>query len=198
MSTAPNLAPISVSAYLAGEENARRRHEYVEGVVYAMVGGTNSHNIIATNATGLLYSQLRGKKCRVFNSDTKVRVHLSRGTRFYYPDAMVVCRLNEAGETFQDSPVVIVEVISESTRRTDENEKLDAYLSIDTVQVYVRIEQSAAVAIVDRRINNGFERESYTGIDAVIPLSEIGCNLKLSELYEDVEFVPETTEDDDK
>ena len=193
MRTAPNLAPISVAKYLTGEEKARHKHEYVEGAVYAMVGGTNAHNIIATNATISLGSELRGKKCRVFNSDTKVRIYLSRGTRFYYPDAMVVCRLNEAGETFQDSPVVIVEVTSESTRRTDANEKRDAYLSIDSLCVYVRVEQSVAAATVDRRKDNEFESENYSGMNSVIPLPEIDGELKLSDLYEDVEFVQETT-----
>lgn len=197
MSTASEPEPISVRAYLDGEEDARHRHEYVEGVVYAMVGATNAHNTIATNATISLGSQLREKPCRVFNSDTKVRVRSSHGTRFYYPDAMVVCRFNSAEETFQDSPVVIVEVISESTRRTDENEKRDSYLSIDSLFVYVRVEQSTARASVDRRTDSGFKREVYTGLDAVIPLPEVDCQLPLTELYEDVTFVPERSDTDE-
>ena len=195
MSTASNLAPISVSDYLSGEQNSRTRHEYVEGVVYAMVGATNAHNTISTNATGLLHSQLRGKKCRTFNSDTKVRVCQTRGTRFYYPDAMVVCQFNAANETFQDCPVVIVEVISPSTRRTDENEKRDAYFSIDSLCVYLRLETSSATAAVDRRTDDGFIKEHYVGRDAVIPLPEIDCEVSLAELYDGVEFITETTED---
>ncbi len=197
MSTASNLAPISVSDYLQGEADARHRHEYVEGVVYAMAGGTNFHNLIGTNTTGSLHGQLRGKRCRVFNSDTKVRVRLVRRTRFYYPDAMVVCQLNPGTDKFQDAPAVIVEVLSESTRRTEENEKRDAYLSIDSLRVYVRLEQSTALASVDRYTHDGFVREYYQGLDAVVPLPEIECELPLSELYENVEFVPETSADDE-
>lgn len=197
MSTASNLAPISVREYLLGEEEARHRHEYVHGVVYAMVGATNAHNRIATNATVVLGGSLRGKRCQVFNSDTKVRVRLARGTRFYYPDAMVVCQPNPGSDTFQDSPVVIIEVISPSTRRTDETEKRDTYLSIDSLMVYVRLEQSSALAIVDRRGDDGFAGEAYQGLNAVIPLSEIESELSLGELFESVEFVAEPTEEDE-
>jgi Uma2 family endonuclease len=195
MSTARQHQPVSVADYLSGEHNALRKHEYVEGDVYAMVGATNTHNRIATNGTGSLHSQLRGKTCQVFNSDTKVRVRQTRGTRFYYPDFSVVCRVNPASDTYQDAPVVIVEIISESTRRTDEYEKRESYLSINSLQVYVRVEQTSAAAVVDRRVDSGFEREVYVGLDAVIPLSEIACQLPLAELYEKVEFLPLEADD---
>jgi Uma2 family endonuclease len=87
-----------------------------------------------------------------------------------------------------DAPVVIVEVISESTRRTDETEKRDAFLLIASLCVYILVEQAAAVAIVDRRIDSGFAQETYQGRDAVIPLTEIECNLPLADRYEKVEF----------
>lgn len=194
MSTANQLLPISIDEYLAGELQARQRHEYVEGIVYATVGGTNAHNIIATNATVALGSQLRGRPCRVFNSDTKVRVCLARGTRFYYPDAMVVCHFNAPSDTFQDAPVVIVEVISKSTRRTDENEKREAYFAIDSLCVYILVEQSSMAAVVYRRTNSGFDRKLYQGADAVIDLPEVGCQLPLRDLYEDAGLQAEAME----
>ncbi|MEO8498322.1 MAG: Uma2 family endonuclease [Planctomycetota bacterium] len=197
MSSAPHYEPISVADYLCGEQDARRKHEYVEGIVYAMAGATNAHNRIATNGTGTLHAQLRGKKCQVFNSDTKVRVRLARGTRFYYPDASVVCRLNPPTDTFQDAPVVIIEVLSESTRRADEYEKREAYLSMDALCVYILAEQSTAAAVVHRRADSGFVRETYVGLDAVIPLPEIECELALAELYENVDFPPPVADDDE-
>jgi len=69
MSFAAQLRPVPIEEYLDGESRAQRKHEYVEGVIYAMVGATNTHNLIATNVTGLLHSQLRGQACRVFNAD---------------------------------------------------------------------------------------------------------------------------------
>jgi Uma2 family endonuclease len=197
MSTAPHYQPISVHDYLAGEQDAKHRHEYVEGIVYAMVGATNAHSRIATNGTVALGGQLRGKPCQVFNSDTKIRLRMARGTRFYYPDLSIVCRLNPQTDSFQDSPTVIIEVISESTRRTDEYEKREAYLSIDTLCVYILAEQPTAAAAVYRRMDSGFARETYVGSDAVIPLPEIECELRLADLYENVEFPPPTSDEED-
>ena len=197
MSIASQFQPVSVRDYLAGERVAKRKHEYVDGVVYAMAGGTVQHSRIASNATVALGSQLRGHQCEAFNSDMKVRVRLSRGTRFYYPDVSVVCQPNADNDSFHDAPVVIVEVISESTRRTDEYEKREAYLSIDSLHVYVLVEQASAAVLVYRRGDSGFDREVYTGLDAIIPLPEIECELALAELYQNVEFVPVVSDDDD-
>ena len=190
MSSAPNYEPILVSDYLRGELNARQKHEYVEGVVYAMVGATNVHNRISTNATIALGMQLRGKPCQVYNSDTKIRVQLSRGTRFYYPDVSIVCHPNVPSDTFHDAPAVIVEVLSESTRRTDEYEKREAYLSIGSLCVYLLVESYTSAALVYRRSDNGFERETYVDLDAIIPLPEVECELRFNDLYADVEFPP--------
>lgn len=196
MSTASRFQPVSVPDYLHGESTAKQKHEYIDGVVYAMAGGTVQHSRIASNTTGSLYSQLRGHKCQVFNSDIKIRVRMSRGTRFYYPDASVVCQPNADNDSFHDAPVVLVEVISESTRRTDEYEKREAYLSIDSLCVYVLVEQTSAAALVYRRTDSGFDREVFMGTDAVIPLPEIKCELALKELYQNVEFIAAIRDDE--
>ena len=190
MSTAPHFQPVSAQDYLEGEALARRKHEFVAGTIYAMAGATANHNRIATNATGTLHGQLRGQPCEVFNSDMKVRVRQTHETRFYYPDALVVCEPNGPSDPYHDRPVVIIEVISESTRRTDEHEKRAAYLSIDTLCVYVLIESSSAAAVVYRRTAEGFDRETYVAADAVVPLPEVNCNLSLAEVYANVIFEP--------
>ncbi len=190
MSVALRLRPVPIDEYLIGESRSERKHEYVDGVIYAMVGASNSHNLVATNVTGLLHAQLRGKTCRVFNADAKVRVRLPSGTRFYYPDASVVCSPNQANDTFNDAPVVIVEVLSESTRRTDEHEKREAYMAIDSLLVYVLLEQDAAAAVVYRRGEAGFAREVWAGLDAVISLQEVGCELRLADVYANVGLAP--------
>lgn len=186
MSTALRFRPISVDEYLDGESRAQRKQEYVDGALYAMVGATNDHNRVATNVTGLLHAQLRGGRCEVFNADAKVRVRLPSGTRFYYPDASVVCQPNQPGDTFHDAPVVIIEMLSESTRRTDEHEKREAYAAIDSLLVYVLLEQDTAAAVVYRRGDAGFAREVFVGPEAVIPLAEVGCELRLADVYANV------------
>src|SRR4051794_40068350 len=119
MSTAKKLNPVSVEDYLAGELRSPVKHEYLGGVVYAMPGASNNHNLIVMNISGVLHARLRGRPCRPFSSDTKVRVRLATQVRFYYPDTSVVCRRNPPSDSFQDDPVVIFEVLSRSTRRID-------------------------------------------------------------------------------
>jgi Uma2 family endonuclease len=174
--------------YLAGEEVAETKHEYVGGVVYAMSGATNRHNILSMNALGLLFAQLRGTGCRPFNSDTKVRIRFPDHTRFYYPDGMVVCHQNAPTEVFQDSPIVIIEVISPSTRRTDQEEKRAAYLTIPTLCAYIVLEQHQPTATVWRRKSDGFTLERYAGAAATISLPEIKAELELHELYRGLEL----------
>jgi Uma2 family endonuclease len=196
MSAALQLRSISVEEYLAGELASHVKHEYLGGSVYAMAGGNNTHNLIGSNILGVLHARLRGKPCRSYNSDTKIRVQLPTHVRFYYPDASVVCESNPGDESFQDRPVIVVEVLSSNTRRIDEGEKRDAYLTISTLQAYLLVEQEAAAVSVYRRTERGFVQETYVDMKAVIPLAEIDAELPLAEIYERVEFLPEAVEEE--
>ncbi len=189
-------ALVSPEEYLAAETEADRKHEYVGGVVYTMAGGHARHSRIATNVGGLLHAQLRGRKCQPFNSDMLVRVRFPTHTRFYYPDVQVACGPAAADALFQDEPAVIVEVISESTRRTDEQEKREAYLNLPSLHAYIILEQNCAAATVWRRISSGFKRERWEGMDATVPLPEIEAALPLAEVYEAVEFPAEPPSDE--
>jgi Uma2 family endonuclease len=196
MSAAKKLNLVSVEDYLAGELISPVKHEYLGGVVYAMAGARNAHNLIASNVLGSLHARLRARRCRPFNSDTKVRIRLPTQVRFYYPDVSVICRPNPQSDSFQDEPAALVEVVSRSTRRVDEGEKKDAYLTVPSLSVYVLFEQETAAAIVFRRTEQGFVREVYEGLDAVIPLDEIETVLPLAEVYDGVEFRPEPEDGD--
>lgn len=191
MSTAEKLNLVSVEDYLAGELTSPIKHEYLGGVVYAMAGARNVHNLIATSTIVALGSRLKSTRCRPYNSDTKIRVRLPRQIRFYYPDVSVICRSNPQEDSFQDDPAVLFEVVSRSTRRIDEGEKLDAYQTIPSLCVYALVEQETAAVVVYRRTEQGFVREVYAGLDAVIPLPEIDTELPLAEIYDGVEFSPE-------
>ena len=115
MSAAPKTSLVSVEAYLAAESASPVKHEYVGGVVYAMAGARNAHNLIASNTLVALGARLRGKRCRAYNSDTKIRLRLPTQVRFYYPDVSVICRPNPQTDSFQDEPAVVVEVVSEGS-----------------------------------------------------------------------------------
>jgi Uma2 family endonuclease len=180
---------ITIAEYLAGEEISDVKHEYLGGAVHAMAGASNQHNAVAVNALLSLGTRLRGKSCRPFNSDTKIRIEYPDHTRFYYPDALVVCHPNPPTDHFQDRPVVIIEVLSDSTRRTDLGEKRDAYLTIPSLKVLIFVEsETPAVTVHRRKAEGGFAVEAYAGLDAIIPLPEIDADLPLAELYEQVGF----------
>ena len=185
---------VSPEDYLDGELESEVKHEYLSGVVYAMAGARNVHNDIATNVIGMLHARLRGKPCRTYNSDTKVRLRLAAGLRFYYPDVQVTCQPNPPSDSFQDYPAIIVEVISESTRRTDEGEKLHGYCALPSVENYLLVESDRALVIGYRRTPDRFVREVHSGFEAVIALPAIEAELPLTEIYERVVF-PTTVAD---
>jgi Uma2 family endonuclease len=191
MSAAIRWNLVSVDEYLAGELDSPIKHEYLAGVVYAMAGAQNSHNLVATNTIVALGSRLRGRPYRPYNSDTKIRIRLPDQIRFYYPDAFVICRPNPSTDSYQDDPAALFEVLSSRTRRIDEGEKKEAYLTIPSLGVYALVEQDSATVVLFRRSDTGFTREVYSGFDAVMPLPEIGIELPLAELYDGVEFVAE-------
>ena len=184
--------PISIEEYLATEEASPVKREFFDGLVFEMTEFTNRLNEISGNALGQFYTQLRGKPCKPCNSDTKVRIRLITGTRFYYPDAFVVCHPNPSDDHFHDAPVVILEVTSPSTRRIDLAEKKDAYLAIPSLMVYLVAESTEPVVQVYRRSpNRDFHRELSIGLEAIIPLPEIGVSLALADLYEGIDFEAE-------
>lgn len=181
----------SVAEYLNLEEQAQFKSEYVDGWIRAMSGATLRHNMVSVNALVALATLLKGNPCRPFNSDTKVRIDRAGMKRFYYPDLQVVCKSNEPTSVFQDHPVLIIEVLSPSTRRYDLDEKLSAYLTLPSLEYYIALEQHQPMAIVMRRTAEGFLREAIEGIQASIDLPLFGCHLSMRELYDGVQFTTE-------
>src|SRR5688572_5267428 len=153
---------VSPEDYLREEERAERKHEFLNGLVYAMAGATRTHNRIATNILTALGNGLRGGPCEAFGSDMKVRVRHEGDTRFYYPDAQVECEGGAADAVFTDNPVLIIEVISKSTRRIDESEKKDGYLLIPALQLYLLVEPARPLVVGYRRTPAGFVHEAHS------------------------------------
>jgi Uma2 family endonuclease len=197
MNAVPKRQPISEADYLAGELISRVKHEYRAGYVYAMAGAKVVHNRIATNVIVALGKQLAGKPCQPFNSDMKIRVNFSNQLRFYYPDVSVICESNPPDDSYQERPRLVVEVISPSTRRIDEGEKLEAYLSLSSLAVYMLVEPSQPAVVVYRREGQSFTRTYYEDLNSVIALPEIEAELSLADIYANVEFVPEPSEDEE-
>jgi len=152
---------ISIEDYLAGEMVSEIKHEYVDGQVFAMSGASRNHDRIALNIGAELRTYLRGKPCEPFTSDVKVKV----GKHFFYPDSMVVCEELDPHQYYSETPVLIVEVLSKSTRRNDETLKRRLYQTIPTLKEYVLIEQDIVDVEVCRRSEGWVSNHYFMGDD---------------------------------
>ena len=197
MSSAEKPQYHTVEEYLALEEQAQTKSEYIDGWIRSMTGATNRHSRVSINSLVLLANQLKGKRCQPFHCDTKVRIDRDDRKRFYYPDVQVVCQSNDPLSVFQDQPVLIIEVLSPSTRRYDLDEKMAAYLTIPSLECYIALEQHQPIAIVMRRSNGGFLRQTIQGIDQTIDLPFLGCSLPMRDIYEGIEFTAECVQEPD-
>lgn len=183
-SLAQTTESVTVEGYLAEELQSETKHEYLGGVVYAMAGASEEHNVIAANLLGMLYARLRGKVRQPFGSDMKVRLETLGEPYFYYPDAMIACDPTDSGHGWRERPAVLFEIVSEETRRVDEREKRFAYVQIQGLEAYVRIEQGRAEVVIERRGASGWESERVLGTNGVVQLAGVGVELGMQELYE--------------
>lgn len=177
--------PLTVEEYLEGEPHSEVRHEYIAGVVYAMAGTSLDHNTIAGNILTALRNHLAGKRCRVFMSDVKVRLEIAQDDVFYYPDVMVGCDPRDTEKFYLRHPKVIVEVLSESTERTDRREKLFSYMRIESLEAYVLVAQDKSEVTVFQRGKN-WRGEVFKGREQSIRLDPIEFTMPLNAIYEGV------------
>jgi len=179
---------LSVRDYLEGEEVSKIKCEYIAGRIYAMSGGTVNHHTVAMNFARHAGNQLFGKSCRTFNSDLKIRIDYGNEQAFYYPDASIVCSPLGGNDHFTDSPAVILEVLSPSTRRIDEVQKFRDYLTIRSLQVYLLAEADFQKVTIYRRRGEIFHRETIAGPYGVLDLPEVEVSIRLGDLYAEVQL----------
>ena len=185
--TSENTAYITEQAYLEGEKIAEVRHEYVDGIVYAMAGTSLRHNDIAINITSLLRPLTRGTPCKVNASDLKVRAQRSKA--YYYPDVIVGCQRDSTDSHFLEKPCLIVEVTSKSTEWKDFTEKALAYQKLAALQVYLIVAQDQPlVTMYYRDEETGWEVARFDDLEQVLTLPCPECTLTLADIYEGVDF----------
>ena len=176
------VSMITVEEYLAGEEVSEIKHELINGETYAMSGTSKNHERIAGNIYRKIGNFLENSPCEPFSSDVKVRVK----NNFFYPDAMVVCDDETDHDYYTETPTIIVEVLSKSTRRNDETIKRKAYQSISTLQEYLLIEQDFVQVEVCRK-SEEWRSTHYSAGDEFI-LNSMGLTLYADELYQRVVY----------
>ncbi len=178
---------ISVEEYLRGEPLSEVRHEFIDGEVIAMAGGSRAHNAISLNFASELRQHLRGKPCEVFMADVKARVLAHQQDTFYYPDVMVGCDERDTNDLYLRFPKLIIEVLSESTERVDRNEKFLRYMTIPTLEEYVLAEQNRQAVTIFRR-SKEWAKEEITDPDAFVNLESVGLTLPLAAFYMNIVF----------
>ncbi len=178
------MSAITPAEYLAAELISPHKNEYLDGFVFAMHEVNIGHVRITGNICGELGNQLRGPTCEAFSSNLKVRIRRDESEFYYYPDAIVNCSNADNAAMFIEQPRVIFEVMSASTERTDRNEKLHNYQALDSLDVYVLVDQFHVAVTIYHRVETGWEREFLTELDDVIDLPTIECQLPLRALYE--------------
>ncbi len=174
---------VSEQDYLAGEKISDIKYEYIDGKVYAMAGASRKHNLISNNIARELGNGLKQQKssCQVFSSDMKVKIN-TVGTRFYYPDVMVTCDEDEGSDDYYtDTPKLIVEVLSSSTRKMDKAIKMRDYIQIPSLEEYVLIEQELCEVEVLRRHENWKPNVYFLGDE--ITLSSINITVTVADIY---------------
>jgi Uma2 family endonuclease len=169
--------------YLALEAASDTRHEYLNGEIFAMAGGTIEHGALAANAIGELRGGLRGRPCRVLTADVRVRV-LATGLSTY-PDVSVVCgsiELDPEDANTVVNPVAIVEVLSDSTEAYDRGEKFAHYRRIPSLRDYLLVSQHEPRIEHYRRNDDDTWTLRDVRTTEVVRLS-IGCELSVAEVY---------------
>ena len=191
----PSRHHITVDEWRELERTSRDvKHEYIDGYVYAMAGGTLAHGYIADNALVALRSALGNKKCRAYRADIATRLS---PTRYTYPDVVVTCDEQDRPTTKlreMQSPRVVIEVLSASTEAYDKGEKFSYYRACPSVQEYVIVATRFQLVEVFRRTPQGWTEYHVHGPEDDVELTSIGVQLAVSTLYE-LTDVPETFDD---
>jgi Uma2 family endonuclease len=169
--------------YLALEDSSNVKHEFLDGQIYALAGGTPEHAALAAPVIGLLFAGLRGGRCRTYDADLRVRTPTGLST---YPDVTVVC-----GPTERDrgdgqavtNPTLIVEVLSRSTEEYDRGDKFEHYRSMPTLEQYVLVSHRERRLEIWTRTADGWTSAS-AGEGEIVPLASIGASLAVHDIYD--------------
>ena len=178
--------------YLVLEEKAEYKSEYENGEIVAMAGGSLNHAQITANIGRNIGNKI-SEECSALTTDVKVRVESYR--KFYYPDVLVICGAPIFYQKRSDTitnPILIVEVLSDSTEAKDRGEKFAAYQSLETLQEYILVSQDKAkVEQFTRQTDESWKYQATIGLKSKVKFIFIETELTLEEIYRRVEFSQE-------
>lgn len=184
---------LTPAEYLEFERKSEIKHEYFNGEIFTMSGAKRNHNKITTNLSGLIWQHLKGKNCESYSND--MRVFVPKTGLYTYPDVVVVCGEPQFQDNVFDTllnPVLLIEVLSETTESYDRGKKFQHYRSIESLQEYVLVSQDEARIEKYLKTGDGFWILSEAvGLDSEIKFDSIDCPIGLGEVYDKVNFSDE-------
>lgn len=177
--------------YLDWEPTQQQRYEYWDGEVVAMSGGTRNHNRVSLNFSKLLDDALADCPCEVYIVDVKAQVE--PGRKYFYPDVVVTCDERDRDPQLVQFPCLIIEVLSPSTEAIDRGTKFSKYRKFATLQEYVLVQVEQPGVEVFRRNQQGKWVLSEYGLDERLQLESVNVEIAIADLYRQVEFEVEST-----
>jgi len=178
---------LTPEAYLAGEKDNKIKHEYINGEVFAMVGAKDSHVTVSLNLASLLRNHVRAGSCRVYMADMKVSV--ASANAYFYPDVFVTCEPKDReNEYYKCHPILIAEVLSDSTSAFDRGHKFAMYRQLPSLQEYIIIDPNTLSIDCFRRDSTNHWVLYPFGKNENIEFSSIIFTTPIATLYEDVSF----------
>lgn len=188
--TAIPKSKLTPKEYLEFERKSEIKHEYFNGEIFAMSGAKRNHNKVVANLSGLIWQQLKGKPCEFYPND--MRVFVPSSGLYTYPDLVVVCNEPQFQDDVFDTllnPILLIEVLSDSTESYDRGKKFQHYRSIESLQEYILVSQHEARVEKYVRHGDGFWLLSEAvGSDSEIEFASIECLLSLSDVYDKIDF----------
>lgn len=186
----PNPVKMTPQEFLAFERASDEKHEYRDGEIVAMSGAKRNHNKIVANLSGLLWQHFRNKSCEFYSNEMRVFVPKTR--LYTYPDVVAICDEPEFQDSVPDTllnPLLLIEVLSDSTELYDRGGKSQNYRSIDSLQEYVLVSQNEPRVEKYEKHGDGFWLLSEAiGLEAEIVFPSIDLTVSLREVYEKVNF----------
>ncbi len=190
MNQAKSEKIMSEEEYLAFEEKSKIRHEYMDGEIFSMAGGTRKHSLAGTNISTELSLQLRDSDCEVHAGEFRIRV---RGGHNVYPDVAVACGdiLTVDDDKTLLNPIVVFEVLSKSTEKRDRGEKAEDYFKLSSLKDYILVSQyRVRVEHYARQRNNEWTLKFFEDLTDVVELKSINCKISLKLIYLKLNITP--------
>ncbi len=171
--------------YLKIEESSELRYEFYHGEIFAMAGTTKRHNKIVFNTTVSFNKKLNGR-CDIFSEAVKVRIK-EKG-HYAYPDVVVSCSEKEDDPLTVKYPILIVEVLSDSTREYDTGKKFLFYKQIKSLKHYILVEQKTCLVTCYTKQNELWIHKSYSELDEIVTIEHLNIDISVKEIYENIIF----------